>query len=112
MISFTVPSLGRHSLSLAVFYDRCLEDFLGVRLHGLRVNNREHLFLLLLTILYYHCGSTLRCHPINSGRHVCGRTSRGHTGGKPHRISPPSCCGACINFYREKDSAVPFPRRQ
>ena len=41
-----------------------------------------------------------------------GRTSRGHTGGRPHRISHPlSFCGACLNFYREKDSAIPFPRR-
>ena len=41
-----------------------------------------------------------------------GRTSQGHTGGRSHRIShPPSFCGACLNFYREKDSAVPFPRR-
>ena len=42
-----------------------------------------------------------------------GRTSRGHTGGKSHRIShPPSFCGSCLNFSREKDSAIPFPRRQ
>ena len=41
-----------------------------------------------------------------------GRTSRGHTGGRSHRIShPPSFCGACLNFSREKDSAFPFPRR-
>ena len=41
-----------------------------------------------------------------------GRTSRGHTGERPHRIShPPSFCGACLNFSREKDSAIPFPRR-
>ena len=41
-----------------------------------------------------------------------GRTSRGHTGGRSHRIShPPSFCGACLNFSREKDSAVTFPRR-
>ena len=39
-------------------------------------------------------------------------TSRGHTGGRSHRIShPPSFCGACLNFSREKDSAIPFPRR-
>ena len=31
------------------------------------------------------------------------------TGGRSHRISPPSFCGACLNFSREKDSAVPFP---
>ena len=41
-----------------------------------------------------------------------GRTSRGHTGGRSHRIShPPSFCFACLNFFREKDSAIPFPRR-
>ena len=41
-----------------------------------------------------------------------GRTSRGHTGGRSHRIShPPSFCGACLNFSREEDSAVRFPRR-
>ena len=41
-----------------------------------------------------------------------GGTSRGHTGGRSHRIShPPSFCGACLNFSREKDSAIPFPRR-
>ena len=37
-----------------------------------------------------------------------GRTSRGHTG-RSHRIfHPPSFCGACLNFSREKDSAIPF----
>ena len=41
-----------------------------------------------------------------------GRTSRGHTGGRSHRIShPPSFRGACLNFSREKDSAIPLPRR-
>ena len=43
-----------------------------------------------------------------------GRTSRGHTGGRSHRIfHPPSFCGACLNFSREKvtGSASPFPRR-
>ena len=41
-----------------------------------------------------------------------GRTSQGHTGERSHRIShPPSFCGACLNFSREKDSAFPFPRR-
>ena len=41
-----------------------------------------------------------------------GRTSRGHTGGRSHRIfHPPSFWGACLNFSREKDSAFPFPRR-
>ena len=42
-----------------------------------------------------------------------GCTSRGHyTGGRPHIFShPPSFCGACLCYSREKDSAVPFPRR-
>ena len=41
-----------------------------------------------------------------------GRTSRVHTGGRSHRIShPTSFCGACLHFSREKDSAIPFPRR-
>ena len=41
-----------------------------------------------------------------------GRTSRGHTGGRSHRIShPPSSCGACLYFSREKDSDIPFSRR-
>ena len=52
------------------------------------------------------------CPPIFSGRQASGRTSRGHTGGRSHRIShPPSFCGACLDFSREKDSAVLFPRR-
>ena len=36
-----------------------------------------------------------------SGRQTCGRTSRGHTGGRSHEISPPSFCGACLIFYCE-----------
>ena len=39
-----------------------------------------------------------------------GRTSRGHTGGRSNRTSHPPFCGACLNFSREKDSAIPFPR--
>ena len=41
-----------------------------------------------------------------------GRTRRGQTGGRSHRIShPPYFCGACLHFSREKNSAIPFPRR-
>ena len=33
-----------------------------------------------------------------------------HTGGMSHRIScPPSFCGACLNFSREKDFSRSFP---
>ena len=42
-----------------------------------------------------------------------GPTSRGHTGERSHRISHlPSFGGACLNFSREKDSVIPFPRRR
>ena len=40
-----------------------------------------------------------------------GRTSRGHTGRSQRIFRPPSFCGACLYFSREKDSAVPFPSR-
>ena len=41
-----------------------------------------------------------------------GCISRGHTRGRSHIIShPPSFCGACFYFSREKDSAVSFPCR-
>ena len=40
-----------------------------------------------------------------------GRTSRGHTGGRSHRIFHPPFCGVCLNFSREKNSAIPFPRQ-
>ena len=57
------------------------------------------------------CLCVICCHPIYSGRQTCRRTSRGHTGRSSPRISPPFSCGACLNFYREKDSTVPFLRR-
>ena len=45
--------------------------------------------------------------PIHSGHQVRWTYQPGS-----HRIyHPPSFCGACLNFSREKDSAVPFPRR-
>ena len=50
--------------------------------------------------------------PFILGIKFVGRTSRGHTGGRSHRIfHPPSFCGACLYFSREKDSAIPLPRR-
>ena len=48
--------------------------------------------------------------PFNLDVRIVGRTSRGRTGGRSHWISrPPFSCGACLNFSREKDSAVLFP---
>ena len=57
------------------------------------------------------CVLCVCCYSIYSRRHTCGRTSRGHTGGRSHKISLLSFCGACLNFYRLEGSAVPFPRR-
>ena len=38
--------------------------------------------------------------PIHSGHKFVGRTSRGHTGGRSHRISrPPSFCGVCVCVF-------------
>ena len=40
---------------------------------------------------------------------LVGRTSRGHTGGRSHRIfHPPSFCGECLNFSRENDCSHSF----
>ena len=33
-----------------------------------------------------------------------------HSGHQDRISHPPSFCGACLNFSREKDSAIPFPR--
>ena len=51
--------------------------------------------------------------PIYSGRQVRWMYRPGsHRRRRSHRIShTPSFCGACLYFSREKDSAVPFPRR-
>ena len=66
----------------------------------------EHLFCLLL----YVCVCVF--FPSILDIKFVGRTSRGHTGGRSDRIfNPPSFCGACLGFCREKDSAIPFSRR-
>ena len=45
--------------------------------------------------------------PIHSGHQVRWTNQPGS-----RRIfHPPSFCGACLNFSREKNSAIPFPRR-
>ena len=76
--------------------------------------------IVLLTQCYYHRETRLNAmcvccvlFPFILDIKFVGRTSRGHTGGRSHRFShPPSFCGACLNFSREKDSAIiPFPRR-
>ena len=74
-----------------------VQDFVPIRT-ALRVLNLHHVFCVFF--------------PSILDIKFVGRTSRGHTGGRSHRIfNPPSFCGACLDFCREKDSAVPFPRR-
>ena len=52
----------------------------------------------------------LCCCPMYSGHQtttfgmICGRTSRGHTGGRP-----PSFCGACLIFLSRKRFSRSFP---
>ena len=63
-------------------------------------------FVLLLLLYYYLLMCVLRVlcvfFPFILDMNFVGRTSRGHTGGKSHRIfHPHSFCDACLNFSRE-----------
>ena len=78
--------------------------------------HEENIILREASIFYNYPISQLLCvcvfFPSILDIKFVGRTSRGHTGGRSHRIfNPPSFCGACLDFCREKDSAIPFPRR-
>ena len=68
---------------------------------------------MLLIILKTYVRTTVMCvfFPFILDIKFVGRTGRGHTGGRSHRIFDPPFCGACLNFSREKDLAIPFPRR-
>ena len=48
--------------------------------------------------------------PIHSG-HQWTYQPGSHRRKVTRDFRPPSFCGACLNFSREKDSAIPFPRR-
>ena len=78
---------------------------------GQQYNVGEKPTVILYTYINRHAG-TLVCvcvfFPSILDIKFVGRTSRGHTGGRSHRIfDPPSFCGACLDFCREKDSAIP-----
>ena len=82
---------------------------LGERIKAVLYTNRNNIDMTRLVGLVY-----VLCvfFPSILDIKFVGRTSRGHTGGRSHRIfNPPSFCGACLDFCREKDSAIPFPRR-
>ena len=73
---------------------------------------REPLFYFIFIFYDHVCVCMCVFYPFILDVKFVGCTSRGHTGGRLHIISyPPSFCGACLYFSREKDSAVPFPRR-
>ena len=62
-------------------------------LHNIRYYSGDSLItpLVLLLCIFF---------PFILDIKVVGRTSRGHTGGRSHRIyHPPSFCGACPNFF-------------
>ena len=75
--------------------------------------NKTKIFLVHNKIgLYSVCVCVCVFFPFILDIKFVGHTSRGHTGGRSHRIfHPPFFCGACLNFSREKDSAFPFPRQ-
>ena len=79
-------------------------------------NPMYQLMCAFLSHTHYRDGSGHVCvcvfFPLILDIKFVGRTSRGHTGGRSHRIFHPlSFCDACLNFSRENDSAIPFPRR-
>ena len=76
----------------------------GLHHHGPRYFNFPHFCTMCVCVCVFF--------PFILDIKFVGRTNRGHTGGRSHRISHPhSFCGACLNFSREKDSAIPFPSR-
>ena len=71
--------------------------------------NRVRLPILLVVIWSVFCVFSSHLFSTSS---LFGFTSRSHTGGRSYRIyHPRSFCDACLFLSREKDSAVPFPRR-
>ena len=119
-----------------IFSKRAARGYLYILRSILKI---KIIFLLarLVILFYFFCSAdherdwppcivTLAVTTVSFGMYVCmyvffpfildikfvGRTSRSHTGGRPHRILyPPFFCGACLNFSHRKDSAIPFPRR-
>ena len=71
----------------------------GVHYRESVVSEHKHCSVLLLYILCILCVSFPSILDIK----FVGRTSRGHTGGRSHRIShPPSFCGACLHFLARR----------
>ena len=91
------------SLSLCVFIKLHVTAQSGpVILVILWHSHRSSLTMLLVTKTSDQARVCVCCHPIYSVRQTCGRTSRVHTRGRSHRISPPSFCGACLNFVARR----------
>ena len=90
------------------FFIGCKKERVS-RLHGIETGSP----MIVTLIPQYNVGEkTTVFFPFILDIKFVGRTSRGHTGGRSHRIShPPSFCGGCLNFSRGKDSVFPFPRQ-
>ena len=62
------------------------------------------------TVCMYVCMYVCVCVFFPSILDINGRTSRGHTGGRSHRIfNPPSFCGACLDFLSREGFSHSFP---
>ena len=93
--------LGRYSKQLQ-YFDQDMAFYAYVRIT--KAQSGDHYLIVCVCVCVFF--------PFILDIKFVGRTSRGHTGGRSHRIfNPPSFCGACLDFCREKDSAIPFPRR-
>ena len=84
----------------STFFLRCMPSFLARRIQPfLSLVDREVEIYVRFTSLGM-CVCVVFFSQIVLDIKFVGRTSRGHTGGKSHRIShPPSFGGACLNFF-------------
>ena len=118
--SFSIPRLNQMAYSQVLLLPPAFRD--GVHSYRQPPSGRSRVayrWRARVTGAAYHMDQILRAPLFPCSTHcvcVCvffliildikfvGRTRRGHTGGRSHRIShPPSFCDACLSFYREKD---------
>ena len=93
----------KHYRECAVQCSICMSNCQStVGVPGASIGDQNRACETRLYLFLYTCIVCVCCLPIYSGRQACGRTSRGHTEGRSHRIShSPSFCCACLNFSRK-----------
>ena len=97
----------RQELSLNVSVG--VHTFLVVEQSSVKSQSRECAKTPILPVLSYMC---FLCDffPFILDIKFVGRTSRGHTGGRPHRIShPPSFCVRALMFLARRIQPFSFP---